>query len=295
MIIGRIWGGLGNQLFQYAYFYTLTKENELNLMLDTSFYKDQNLRSYRLNLLKIEETNIISETKIPSKIKYLKKKWPNRLIRLFPMYRLNLIGGWKYYKEYKKKYMREFSSPSGNNVYLDGYWQTERYFKKYENEIRQQFSPNYKMDEVVLNAVEEVKKCCSVSVHIRRGDYLKLSRFSSLQVLTESYYRNSIAEMKLKLKKPVFYFFSDDIEWVKSVFSDSEDFQYISVNTSTSDIDELMIMSNCKHHIIANSSFSWWGAWLNPDKDKIVIAPSENFNNEDIIPEEWIKITSNSK
>lgn len=292
MIVGRIWGGLGNQLFQYAYLYAIKQKTKQELKLDNSFFKNQKLRSYRLDLLNIRYAETISEDSIPQSIQILKKKWINRLIRIIPLYWIKLKYNWKYYKEIRFKYLKYAVNPHGHNIYFDGYWQTEKYFKKFENEIREQFTPRYVMDDEVIEKMNEVSNCCSVSVHIRRGDYLNISKLNSnLYLLSENYYKNAIKEMKNRVNNPKFYFFSDDIEWVKSVFNESNSYKYISIKTDTNDIDELMIMSKCKHHITANSSYSWWGAWLDPSKDKIVMVPSKRYGNDDIVSKGWIKIS----
>lgn len=291
MLVGRVWGGLGNQLFQYAYLYALKKKSNQEMKLDISFYKNQELRAYRLNLLNIKHSEIIGEGDIPKNITKLKKKWNNRIIRILPIYKVTLKGNWRYFKEMRYKYLEYANNPRGENIYIDGYWQTEKYFKEFTEEIKEQFTPKYELDGKVEEKMKEITSCCSVSVHIRRGDYLNISKFNrNLYLLDESYYKNAIEKMKEKLNNPVFFFFSDDIDWVKEKFGNKINYKYIRMRTTTNDIDELILMSKCKHNIVANSTYSWWGAWLNINKEKIVISPKKKYGNRDIIPEKWTKI-----
>lgn len=291
MIVGRIQGGLGNQLFQYAYLYAVSQRKKQIVKLDTTYFKGKDSWPFRLDLFNISTMEIVNNDQLPKLVKFQKKRCVNRIIRIFPLFWIPLFHNWRYYKECRLKYLEYAYEPIGENIYIDGYWQTCKYFEEFSDEIRQQLTPNYEMNATTKLKCNEVTNCCSVSVHIRRGDYLKITKLNSqLYLLTENYYRNAINEMKKKVVSPIFYFFSDDIDWAVQVFGETPEFRYIKIVSPTSDIDELIIMSKCKHHIVANSSYSWWGAWLNPSKEKIVIAPSKRYGNNDILPNNYIKI-----
>lgn len=179
------------------------------------------------------------------------------------------------------------------NCVFVGYWQTEKYFKGIRNELLTDFS--FKLGDLKL---EKMKKELSsnkkyVSVHIRRGDYLKnLDRYGDLS--ETNYYTKAKEYLSRRVDNPIYVYFSDDIQWVKEKFYDKngifiekimfEDYQ---------NWYDMYLMSQCKHNIIANSTFSWWGAWLNPNKDKIVIAPkvwNHMYERKDICPPEWIRM-----
>lgn len=173
--------------------------------------------------------------------------------------------------------------PELGNIILSGYYQSEKYFINHENEIRNLFSPTEKIKKYLKNKYGDVSDY--TSLHVRRGDYLGLQTHHPL--CTISYYNESMAIAKGKI-----LIFSDDLDWCKKTFQDPK-FIFVKNN---SDCQDLYLMSMCKNNIIANSSFSWWGAWLNNNKNKKVIAPknwfgeSINHNTQDLYPESWIKI-----
>jgi hypothetical protein len=177
------------------------------------------------------------------------------------------------------------------SFYLDGYWQNELYFKDIEKTIRSDFQFVRPIDERNKNIAELIKNSNSVSIHIRRGDYINNQLYSG--ICTEDYYQKAIRFINAKLKNKTFFVFSDDIQWCKSHFN-SDNFHFVQGNEGTNSYKDMQLMSYCKHNIIANSSFSWWGAWLNNNLGKIVIAPERwlnvGYSTKDLIPEEWIKI-----
>lgn len=143
--------------------------------------------------------------------------------------------------------------------------------------------------------ISDIKDTESVSIHFRRGDYVTNK---SYLVLDLKYYYNAVELIRSKLKNPNFYIFSDDIDWVKRNFKNKLKSKITFQDCNLSNIEDLMLMSNCKHNIIANSTFSWWGAWLNKNLDKIVIAPSKFFKDDiyntnlksTYYPQNWIII-----
>jgi hypothetical protein len=215
-------------------------------------------------------------------LRKLKKK------KLFFLKKIGL-SRWNFYFEKQVAFNDKFHSLT-NNVYLSGYFQSEKYFKNIQSKIKDDFS----FPDLNLIEVNDIERFNSVSVHIRRGDYLENSNtYETHGICSLNYYYKALEIIKSKVKNPVFYIFTDDIEWVKVHFN-LEEFQFIS-GKGYCDFEELGIMSKCRHNIIANSSFSWWAAWLNRYQKKIVIAPEywfkkiEYFNN-DIVPNNWLKI-----
>lgn len=268
MIITKLQGGLANQIFQWAYGKYLSEKYSTPLYLDTLFYKNQfgvTKRDFSLNKFPNLSYNIL-----PNGVNIL--NWSNekektKLVKLSDNF---------YYKElvYKKD----------SHYYLDGYWQSEKYFLEIKDVIIQSLIPEQK---TVDKLKEKYPTKNSVSIHIRRTDYLTSRGFHPLQPL--EYYRKSLDLIK---DYDNILVFSDDISWCK----ENLNFDNMIFVQGNDDIEDLWLMSLCEHNIIANSSFSWWGAWLNSNKNKKVIAPLNWFgskfgtNSSYILPEKWIKI-----
>jgi len=180
--------------------------------------------------------------------------------------------------------------------YLDGYWQSEKYFCDFRLAIQNEIKLKNEESECYKNILSEIGSIQSpISLHIRRGDYEHDPIIKKiLSCCTMSYYDQAIKFVTRDLTGVKFFIFSDDINWVKENFKINFPVFYVTGNNITN-YEEMILMSKCKHNIIANSSFSWWGAWLNENPGKIVVAPKKWFNNpkadqKDIIPESWIKI-----
>ena len=193
---------------------------------------------------------------------------------------------------------KDFNNLS-NNTLLEGYWQSEQYFADQHKIIRERFRFKSKISEKNREILNRIVDSNSVSVHIRRGDYAINSVINNIHgLMGKEYYNQSIALLSSKITKPVLFFFSDDINWAKTSFNqlcNSYDTFFINHNTGKDAFEDMRLMSNCKHNIIANSSFSWWGAWLNKNPEKIVIAPQLWFNDasidtKDLIPETCIRL-----
>lgn len=179
-----------------------------------------------------------------------------------------------------------------DNIYLTGYWQTEKYFKDIEGVLRKDFSLKREFDIANKEITGEIRNNHSVCLHVRRDDYVTDPIVSTYHgACSLEYYRHAVSYIAAKVKHPVFYFFSDDMAWVKEYLRIPHPVKYVS-DGILKDYEEMMLMSYCKHNIIANSSFSWWGAWLNTNPGKIVIAPrpwfvSSHMDTSDVIPVEW--------
>lgn len=290
MIITRLFGGLGNQMFQYAIGRALAEKNKADLKMDLSGYENQigvTPRQYELSIFKIKEdfSNYKENKNIKGKeFKGLFKKVLNKLhIKL---------GGSGYIIEKHYNFDKDVLN-LGDNVYLEGYWQTEKYFLDIANIIRSEFSLKDEFDHLNQEMLDKIDGYNSVSVHIRRGDYISNQNANSYHgICSLDYYRKAISLIASKSSNPVFFVFSDDLEWCKENLKIEWPIIFVDGNKN---YEDLMMMSQCKHNIIANSSFSWWGAWLNANSDKIVVAPQQwvadkSVNTIDIIPESWLKI-----
>lgn len=292
MIIVKLMGGLGNQLFQYAFGRAISLKNGQKLKFDTVAYSEDGKkmfatpREYKLNHFNITDFKLVVKNNLrkPDDIS------SNSVIGLI----WNKIKKLNYIKEPSFNFHNEIITVSGD-CYFEGYWQTEKYFKNIESLIRNEITLKSEFSIEKLEITNKIKNSNSVSVHVRRGDYVSSESANKFHgVCSLEYYEKAVELMNQKVENPQFFIFSDDINWAKNNLKVSKDAVYVS-DGILRDYQELILMSYCKHNIIANSSFSWWGAWLNAHKAKIVIAPSRWFadeivNTEDFIPNNWHKI-----
>ena len=302
MVITKIQGGLGNQMFQYAIGRHLAYLNKTELRLDLSFYnqipKNNTQRKYLLGNFNItgKPLNLSEEKKV--KIKNLHNRpFLTKIIRKI----LKNIEEKK--PIYKRKYIREphfhfcpdVLKARNKTIYLYGHWQSEKYFKNIENIIRKEFTLKNGLSNEAKNILEKIQKTNSVSIHIRRGDYVENKKNCTLYgVCSLTYYYKTIKIIQNKTGNPHFFVFSDDIRWVQKNLKTASSLTLVR-GVNIRDFEEIILMSKCKHNIIANSTFSWWGAWLNNNPNKIVIAPKPWFNiatinTKDLLPPLWITI-----
>ncbi|HGV9303695.1 TPA: alpha-1,2-fucosyltransferase, partial [Vibrio parahaemolyticus] len=284
MVIVKVSGGLGNQLFQYAIGCAISNRLSCELLLDTSFYPKQSLRKYELDKFNIK-------AKVATQKEVFSCGGGDDLLSRF-LRKLNLSSLFfpNYIKEKESLvYLAEISHCKSGS-FLDGYWQNPQYFSDIKDELVKQIVPIMPLSSPALewqNIIINTKNC--VSLHVRRGDYVNNAHTNSVHGVCDlSYYREAITNIHETVEKPKFFVFSDDISWCKDNLGSLGHFTY--VDNTLSAIDDLMLMSFCEHHIIANSTFSWWGAWLNDHG--ITIAPKRWFssverNNKDLFPEKW--------
>ena len=288
-------GGLGNQMFQFATAFVLSQKYQVPLKIDTLFLLDRTLvdkvtpRNFELDCFNLDT---IVATKEEVEKFSSKKTLFERVI-----YKILLINNPQYFIDKEIGYDFQFEYLK-SEVYLDGYWQTEKYFQNIRVNILELFQWRLPLDQENIYIYEQINSEEAVSVHIRRGDYLTNQKNTLFHGICEmEYYEKAIQLIIQKTHNPVFYFFSDDIQWVKKSFNElTYKSVFISHNTEKN-YNDLRLMSYCKHNIIANSTFSWWGAWLNKNENKIVIAPKkwfadQNKNNKskDLLPKNWIKL-----
>lgn len=292
MIIVRLQGGLGNQLFQYALGRSLALHTQAALKLDLSSFSEETTntkRDYRLDRFAIQ-AEIATHEERRALTRYRPKSG-----RFGALWNSFFADESRYIQEKTTSYdprIKDSTPP----VYLDGWWQTEKYFVEHENEIRKEVQLRTPFTVPYDALAEQLARIPSpVAVHVRRGDFVThpdASRYH--QLCTPEYYKEAFSILSKHVTNPTLCLFSDDMDWVLQNIA--LPFPHLIMSHATNDeCQELMLMKACKHAIIANSSFSWWGAWLNPTPDKVVIAPSrwvtkDSWNSPDRLPTTWITI-----
>ena len=285
MIIVRLAGGLGNQMFQYSLGRTLSLKTGFPLYMDTGEFKANRKRTYSLRALSI------------------KGNVAPFLLAGFPALRSKLgkcIVG-LIYKDYPKLTLRredslQFNSSVlaiNNPVYLTGYWQSPKYFQAYRSTLCEELVPKRLSSQAKQLQSLILSEADSVALHIRRGDYVSdPDAHAILGVLPMSYYECALQTIYGHIQNPRFFIFSDDHDWIRSNLSLDIEFTCIKTNT---DYEDLFLMSQCKHCITANSTFSWWAAYLNNNENKLVVAPQRWFKDgslcsKDLIPKSWTTV-----
>lgn len=290
MLIVQLTGGLGNQMFQYAYAKARSLDLGVELKLDLNFYKSYEWHSFSLNPFNIDN-KIATEEEINS-IVTLDNTNTGKIQHRLLGYPLHTVSEEKL--PYNSKYLK-----LRKHSYIKGYWQSENYFTKYKDIILQQFVIKIPPSPINASAIEEISSIPnSVSVHIRRGNYVNIDFVNKIHGTTSlDYYDTAINYFKKEFHDIKLFVFSDDIEWVKENLKTSIPTFYIDFNNDNTDYEDLRLMSLCKHNIIANSTFSWWGAYLNKNPNKVVFAPKvwfadpeKNAEAGDIIPYPWKRL-----
>jgi hypothetical protein len=282
MIIVKLKGGLGNQLFQYAFGRLLSIKRNTSVKFDVlSVDKKDIHRDFKLDKFntKIELASLEEIKKSEYPFGFISKIWTwvkRKILRIYN------VG-------YSEKII------NSKEKYYDGYWQNYKYLEPIRKELLTEISLKESINKKYSELISRINSSNSVSIHIRRGDYVNDSKTKKAHVTFGlEYYEEAIKIIKDKIKDPVFFVFSDDISWIKENLKINYPIFFVS-NPEIKDYEELIIMSTCKHNIIANSSFSFWGAWLNQNQNKTVIAPikwSNLYQKEykNICPENWIRI-----
>jgi len=306
MIIVKIQGGLGNQLFQYATGFAISVKQKKKLFLDTSDMErpvaGHLSRSFMLDGFNIKgreaPSKLINNFKrghFFNKIYTPPKTHIKQLVfDEIPATKSHFYKSHFIVKPLTYIFYKDILEISNGNMYIDGYWQAYKYFEGIEDLLKNEFvfKPFYQnKNEKQLNLIQN---SLSVSIHIRRTDYVNTEfgkkYFISLPL---SYYYDAIKLLELSIDNIKLFVFSDDIEWCKENLKTKYETHYIS---NENPLDDLFLMSNCKHNIVANSSFSWWAAWLNNNRDKKIISPAQWYYNvnadkmQDLLPNEWLKV-----
>jgi len=281
MVVSTLIGGLGNQMFQYAAGRALAVRTGSKLVLDLGWLErppaDVTPRSYELDCFQIEAevARIYPRTAVEHVREVLRlspRVWREQMYQFAPQ-TLELSGSFR----------------------LVGYWVSERYFEEYADQIRKDFSFRDPPRGANQELAARIRDTTAVSVHVRRGDYVENPTTRAFHgVLPVDYYVAAAARLRRTVRDPHFYVFSDDPEWCRSTLDLGGPTTVVDHNRGHGSGD-LRLTSLCRHHVIANSSFSWWGAWLNPSPDKVVIAPRrwiavESFDTSHVLPPEWITV-----
>ena len=289
MNIVQIHSGLGNQMFQYAFLMDL-RENGLQCKADISVF------DYRPshNGYELDRVFMIDE-------RYATKDECNRLAdvsKAFFPYMRRKLG---FTLKRQGTVINEPDPAEGiqlnllkrDECYFIGYWQSERYFADIKPKIRSCFRFRQPLSLAAQQTAQQIAGTMSVGVHIRRGDYLKKRRQAEFDICGNAYYTHAVSYMQQQLGDCRFFVFSDDEQFDRQHISFPADTVFVSPSRGEQAWQDMQLMSMCKHNIIANSSFSWWAAWLNSNTDKIIVAPHiwfRTMKRPDIIPDNWIKI-----
>lgn len=279
-------GGLGNQMFEYAAAKSLALRLNEKLTIDLYALNKKTKGSQRSFELDVFDIDFAVSSSCKTKFIVKAFPWVEKNRQLFKQ----LFG---YFRDGSAiVYRPEFEELKENTI-LHGYFQNEAYFKNFEDIIRKEFTFKRPLTGENVRLSKQLTNENSVAIHIRRGDYLTDGNFA---LCTPQYYQRAIEEIYEKIKDPTFHIFSQDFEWVNEniKFEDNSSVRFIDWNKGEDSYIDMQLMSLCKHNIIANSSFSWWGAWLNNNPEKIVLAPTQWFaeekRNEDLknfYPQGW--------
>lgn len=281
MIIINIIGGLGNQMFQYAAGRSLSLAKGTEFRLDVSDFSGYGLhQGFELQRVFNCPVQTATRNDVQAILSWQASPITRRLLAkpALSMFRRCGFVVEPYFNYWQG--IKEIPADS----YLTGYWQSERYFRDVAQTIHADFT--FKNPPSPRNAelAEQIRQGSAVSLHVRRGDYAKNPKTTATHGLcSRDYYRAAISHIAERVGQPNFFVFSDDVPWVRENLRIDYPCVYVDHNQGAESYNDMRLMSMCKHHIIANSSFSWWGVWLNPNPDKIVVAPRKWFaNNNDV-------------
>ena len=290
MKIVKVIGGLGNQMFQFALYKALQKQHpDERILLDlhcfNGYHKHRGFEIEKVFGASFEKASL-------REVAQLAYPYPN-----FQTWRIGsrILPIRKTMLKEKADFTYEPSALTrSSSTYYDGYWQHEEYFKQIREELLDIFRFPILKDEKNLHTATKASTTNSCSLHIRRGDYLTDPLREG--TISTDFAVKAIQEIRTQEQPETWFVFSDDIDWCKQHLSyifENEDVTYIDWNNGNKSINDMHLMSLCRHHVIANSSFSWWGAWLSKRYDGITIAPSIWMNMKDMyspVPDKWIKI-----
>lgn len=285
-------GGLGNQMFQYAAGRALSLRRQTDLRLDVSGFADYHLhQGFELKRVFACPAKLATEAEVHSLLGWQSGPLARRILAkpaFSALRRPELVI------EPHFSYWPEFENVPDNS-YLAGYWQSDKYFTRYESEIRAEFAFQPLLDARSAELAAEIGHVNAVSLHVRRGDYVSDSKTLAVHGLcSPGYYSAAMDYLSERIDSPFFFVFSDDVCWARENLRMNFPCRFVDHNHGARSFVDMHLMSMCKHHIIANSSFSWWGAWLNPSRGKIVVAPRQWFANDtptsDLIPPGWVRL-----
>jgi hypothetical protein len=286
MIVIKLQGGLGNQMFQYATGRSLSNKLNSDLYLDVSFFDKTTdpCRKFELDTFDLN-INIATSRQV------------NKFFKKSPFNRIKQKLGFQYPTVFKEK--KYFFDPDVFDitppVFVSGFFQSEKYFEAFKCHVKEDFKFPAFSDSYHQKVLDDIKSVNSVAIHVRRTDYVTSQSTNAFHgTCSLSYYLNAIETLSRQIRIDKFFIFSDDSAWVEKNLILDERFNVVRTSVDESWID-MCLMSKCKHNIIANSSYSWWAAYLNDNTEKVVVAPKKwlqitEFDTSVIIPKEWITI-----
>ena len=289
MIISRIDGGLGNQMFQYAYGYYLANKHRTSLVLDTSSYDSQPQHGYLLDRFQISANTVASteQHRIPHRYRRQSSQGVVSILQRFMP-----SGALPRHKEAEFGFAEKHLDVA-NNRYLVGYWQSEKFFPGLRNDLLAQFKPREPLSVTSRRVLDRIQSTNSVAVHVRRGDYVTSNAAAKIYChLPTEYYTSAINAWAATQTRPEVFVFSNDIAWCRQQLDLPFPVAFVDHNNTATAHEDMVLMSQAKCCVIANSTFSWWAAWLNERKNRTIFAPSKWFHagtldGSSIIPESW--------
>ncbi len=293
-IVVSLQGGLGNQLFQYAAGKTIASKNNAMLFFDLTYFTNtpegSTPREYALAPFNLN----VEVQQCDSKYKYLPGmvgKILRKITKSFPFKK----NGIDMYHEKTPDFDHHVTTLKPP-LWINGYWQSEKYFTEIAHIIRQEIGTPRALSFSSQAMLEAIKQHNAICIHIRRGDYISNTTANAFHGSCDlQYYYNGISLIEKAEKNTHIFVFSDEPEWVRKNFSHSTPITIVDINNSKNAHEDIWLMAACKHYVIANSSFSWWGAWLGNSPQKIVITPKKWYTNtqistKDLIPDSWIRL-----
>jgi Glycosyl transferase family 11 len=294
MIIVKLMGGLGNQMFQYALGRAISIRVGAELKVDISSFCNGSFITKREYMLDAFNVEVMFATN--REVKRLKHVSRSQITKITQFIHGNYpIRSHTYIKE-KNVFVFDPDVFNTKEGYFDGYWQNEKYFMDAQDVLRKEFTLKNPLTGKNKEIAERISRSNSVSIHIRRGDYATDPTTRDFHgICRPDYYTACLDYFARRIKQPHFFVFSDEPEWVREKFKISFPCTVIDHNTPERCHEDLRLMALCRHHIIANSSFSWWGAWLDSRPDKVVLGPQrwlnvDSLDTSDLLPREWIRI-----
>lgn len=291
MVIIRIKAGLGNQMFQYAVGRSLALQKATDLVLDNGLYEIDTFRKFDLARFNISGKFLSRPRRMLETQMQRRRLKPLR--SLLETIRFPFVP--TYIEDLGKGFDRRLVQANGD-LYLDGFWQSELYFRSIRDLLLDEFTLKDAPDSENSRLLSHISSCNAVCVHIRRGDYVSTASGQARHgVCSLDYYRSALEYIRNRTANPAFFVFSDDPEWAISNFPKIETTTFVSHNVGRNDTEDLRLMMHCRHFIIANSTFSWWSAWLSRNPGKIVVAPktwyaSSALSDVDLVPESWVRL-----
>ena len=289
MIITRLKGGMGNQMFQYAMALNVAERLGTELQIDLCSLLDRSkgdfvYRNYDLSIFEVDNKFVMNPNLLKSLSK-LKSAGVTKLIRN------HINKGRKYIKEADFHFQPEYINQAIDNTIYEGWFQSHRYFEGIEDLLRKKFSFKGEILPKSQSLLKKIKSTNSICLNVRRTDFLKVDNLNTTDL---SYFLKAASEMIKQVKQPEFFIFSDDVEWCEKNIKLEKPVHIVDHKHKGEKFGNYMqLMIACKHYIIPNSSFAWWSVWLNSSPEKIVIAPKNWFNNPeidttDLIFQKWI-------